>query len=73
MTEEDKEEGFIEELIECPFCGGFVPNEFECSLCGYELVELEIDGRTKFTCSNCRAEVDEERDECPSCGTLFVL
>ncbi|MEF8873740.1 MAG: hypothetical protein V5A88_03600 [Candidatus Thermoplasmatota archaeon] len=73
MAEEDRKEGYIEELIECPFCGGFVPNEFECVLCGEEILETEISGRTKTVCSNCRTEVSEEAEECPNCDTIFTF
>jgi len=71
MVKEDAEEGYIEELIECPFCGGFVPDEFECILCGEEILETDIVGRTRTVCSICGAEVKEEAESCPKCGALF--
>ncbi len=71
MTEKDEKEGYIEELIECPFCGGFVPDEFECILCGEEILQTELDVRTKTACSRCGSEVDEEADECFECGAVF--
>jgi len=71
MTEKDEKRGYIEELIECPFCGGFVPDEFECILCGEEILETELDGRTKTACSRCGSEVQEGADKCSECGTVF--
>ncbi|MFP3872279.1 MAG: zinc-ribbon domain-containing protein [Candidatus Natronoplasma sp.] len=73
MAEEDQEEGYIEEMIECPFCGAFVPNEFDCIMCGEEILETEVNGRTKFVCSNCQTEVDEEAEMCPECGASFTF
>lgn len=67
----EEEKGFKEELIECPFCAGFVPDEYECILCGEEILEDEIEGRTKLVCSRCRTDVDEEHEECPNCGVKF--
>ncbi|MFP4000325.1 MAG: hypothetical protein ACLFU5_00280 [Thermoplasmata archaeon] len=71
MPENDAKEGYIEELIECPFCGGFVPDEFECILCGEEILETELDVRTKTVCSRCGAEVEEDAIRCPDCEALF--
>jgi len=71
MVEEDADEGYIEELIECPFCGGFVPDEFECILCGEEILETDMVGRTRLVCSRCGTEVKEEIERCPECGTTF--
>lgn len=71
MAEEDRKEGYIEELIECPFCGGFVPNEFKCILCEEELLDTEMDTRKKMVCSHCGEEVDESDDACPECGAVF--
>ncbi len=72
MAEEDRKEGYIEELIECPFCGGFVPNEFKCILCEEELLDIEMDTRKKMVCSYCGEEVDESEEECPECGAIFA-
>ncbi len=71
MVEEDTKEGYIEELIECPFCGGFVPDEFECILCGEEILNPDMVGKTKSVCSRCGTEVKEEADSCPYCGAVF--
>ncbi|MEF8834552.1 MAG: zinc-ribbon domain-containing protein [Candidatus Thermoplasmatota archaeon] len=71
MVEEDDNEGYIEELIECPFCGGFVPDEFECILCGEEILDTDKVGKTKLVCSRCGAEIEEETESCPDCGALF--
>ncbi|GEM_PF-1743347 len=73
MVEEDQKEGYIEELVECPFCGAFVPNEFECIMCGEEMLDVEMNGRTKTVCSNCRTEVSTEAEECLNCGTVFTF
>ncbi len=67
----EQEEGYIEELIECPFCGGFVPDEFECVLCGEELLDTEMETRTKLVCSHCSAEVEANDGSCPDCGAVF--
>jgi len=71
MVEEEAKEGYIEELIECPFCGGFVPDEFECILCGEEILESEMVLRTKTVCSKCRTEVNEDSQSCPECEVEF--
>lgn len=71
MVEEDIKEGYIEELIECPFCGGFVPDEFKCILCGEEILDTDIVGRTKLACSRCGTEVKEDAESCPKCGAVF--
>ncbi len=71
MAENDAVEGYIEELIECPFCGGFVPDEFECIKCGEEILDTELDLRTKPVCSKCGVSVEENSDKCPSCGAVF--
>ncbi len=63
--------GYKEELIECPFCAGFVPDEFECILCGAEILDDEIEGRTKLVCSKCGSEVDEKKSSCSECGIRF--
>ncbi len=68
--EPTKEKSYIEILVECPFCGGFVPDDFECLLCSQELLEDEPLS-VKYVCSNCRSEVDESVDECPECGAEF--
>ncbi|MFO7990890.1 MAG: hypothetical protein R6U61_01185 [Thermoplasmata archaeon] len=61
---------YIEILVECPFCGGFVPDDFECLLCGHELLDDEPLS-VKYVCSNCRSEVDENADVCPECAAEF--
>lgn len=71
-TEEERREAYLEELIECPFCGGYVPNEFECILCEEELLESEMETRKKTVCSYCNEDVDETDDECPRCGAIFA-
>jgi len=74
MAEEEKErpEGYIEELIECPFCGGFVPNEFRCILCEEELLDTEMDTRKKTVCSHCGEVVEKTDDECIGCEAIFL-
>lgn len=72
MAEEERKEAYIEELIECPFCGGFVPNEFECILCEEELLDVDMERRKKMICSYCTEEVDETYEECPGCGSDFT-
>ncbi len=67
----ESEEGYIEELIECPFCGGFVPDEFECIQCGEELLDTEMETRTKLVCSRCGHDVDADADRCPNCDAVF--
>lgn len=71
MAEDDTIEGYIEELIECPFCGGFVPDEFECIKCGEEILNTDLDVRTKTVCSRCGSEVKEDADQCSNCGAVF--
>ncbi len=71
MVEEDIEEGYIEELIECPFCSGFVPDEFKCILCGEEILERDMVRRTKLACSRCGTEVKDGAERCPECGAVF--
>ncbi len=71
MAEEEEETGFIETMIECPFCGGEIPDDFECILCGEELLDTEEDFEIKFVCSSCGKPVDENSAECPHCGIKF--
>jgi len=68
--EEEDDTGYIDVLIECPFCGGFVPDEFQCIKCGTEIFEGEEES-IKYVCSNCREEVDEDDKKCPHCGTIL--
>jgi len=72
MAEQDRKEGFIEELVECHFCAGFIPDEFKCILCGEDLLDTEMTTRTKTVCSNCRTDVNEDAEECLNCGTAFT-
>lgn len=70
VIDDDEEEGdaaYIDILIECPFCGGFVPDDYECLKCGAEIFEEE-EAAFKYVCSECRKEVDERDEECPHCG-----
>ncbi|MBS3781339.1 MAG: hypothetical protein KGY66_07460 [Candidatus Thermoplasmatota archaeon] len=71
MVEEDIKKGYVEELIECPFCSGFVPDEFECILCGEEILETEVPGKTKLVCSRCGSKVKKDSESCPECGAVF--
>lgn len=72
MAEEEEEEtGFIETMIECPFCGGEIPDDFECIFCSEELLDTEEDFEIKFVCSSCGKTVDETAEECPHCGIRF--
>ncbi|MGM0510277.1 MAG: double zinc ribbon domain-containing protein [Thermoplasmatota archaeon] len=67
---EEDDLGFIDVLIECPFCGGFVPDDFQCLKCGAEIFEGEEES-VIYVCSECREEVDEDAEKCPHCGTVF--
>jgi len=70
MTEEE-ESGYIEILIECPFCAAYVPDDFECLKCGYEIFESVEEDSTKYVCSSCGIDVDLDQEKCSNCGTLF--
>lgn len=70
MTEEEKS-GFIEVLVECPFCAAYVPDDFKCLKCGQEIFEPVEDELTKYVCSNCSIEVDFDQETCPNCETVF--
>ncbi len=70
MTEEE-ESGYIEILIECPFCAAYVPDDFECLKCGQEIFEPVQEENTKYVCSSCRIEVEIDQEECLNCGMVF--
>lgn len=72
MSEEDKETGYIDILIECRFCGAMVPDDFECIKCGTELLEEADEGKVYYACSVCRAKVDDDVLSCPGCNTSFA-
>ncbi|MFW6141829.1 MAG: double zinc ribbon domain-containing protein [Candidatus Saliniplasma sp.] len=63
-----KESGYIDILIECPFCAAYVPDDFECLKCGHEIFESAEEDSVKYVCSSCGIEVEFEEDECPNCG-----
>ncbi len=71
MSGSQEEVGFIEILVECPFCGGYVPDDFECLKCGSEILEQIGDEYTIFICSVCRSEVTDGAEYCPSCDALL--
>lgn len=69
MTEE--ESGYIEILVECPFCAAYVPDDFECLKCGHEIFETSDQDTEKYVCSSCGIEVEFDLSECPNCEVLF--
>ncbi len=68
MSPEDEETGYVEVLIECPFCKAYVPDDFECIKCGAEILNADETENFKLICSECRGEVEGEPDECPHCS-----
>ncbi|MFO7793300.1 MAG: hypothetical protein R6W73_10055 [Candidatus Saliniplasma sp.] len=70
MTEEE-ELGYIEMLVECPFCAAYVPDDFECLKCGYEIFESQDEESVKYVCSSCGIGVEFDFEECPNCGVHF--
>ncbi len=71
MSTEEKSPGYIDILIECNFCGGLVPDDFECIKCGAELLEDDPEAELIYVCSVCRADVNEDAAYCSGCGTIF--
>ncbi|MFO8109591.1 MAG: hypothetical protein R6U17_03580 [Thermoplasmata archaeon] len=71
MTDSQEELGYIEVLIECPFCGGYVPDDFECLKCNSEILEEVEYEQMLFICSKCREEVMEDTEQCPHCGAIL--
>ncbi len=71
MSSEEENPGYIDILVECRFCGGLVPDDFECIKCGAELLEEEHDGIMIYACSICREHIEEDTLVCPRCGTRF--
>lgn len=69
--EEEELYGYIEVMVQCPFCKAYVPDDFECLKCGAEMFEPIEEESTRYLCSNCGEEVDERAEECPSCGTIL--
>ena len=69
----DKKEvlGYIDVLIECPFCGGLVPDDFECLKCRSEMLHERTEDDLIYACSVCRKPVDESMSACPNCKTPF--
>lgn len=67
----EEEVGYVEVMVECPFCGAYVPDDFECIKCGAEILESTEDEPHKYVCSECGMEVDELSEECPNCGVNF--
>ncbi len=71
MSDSSENVGYVEVLVECPFCGGFVPDDFECLKCGTEILEEMDYEQMKFICSQCREEVEDDTDICPSCDAIL--
>lgn len=67
-----EEEGYMDVLIECPFCGAYVPDDYECLMCRSELFEEIEDSSYKYICSRCGTEVNETLDKCSNCGLKFL-
>ncbi len=72
MSEEEVNTGYIELVTECPFCGGVIPDDFECIKCGAELLEEREDEKHRYVCSICRKVIDEDVISCPHCDASFV-
>ncbi len=68
MVESKAPVGYVEVLVECPFCGGYVPDDFECLKCGSEIMEETDYEQMMFVCSICREDVGDGADECEYCG-----
>ncbi len=71
MSKAQEELGYIEVLIECPFCGGYVPDDFECLKCGSEILKETEYEQMLFICSKCRDEVTDDAEECPNCRAIL--
>ncbi|MFW6040338.1 MAG: double zinc ribbon domain-containing protein [Thermoplasmatota archaeon] len=69
MSSED--EGYIDILIECPFCSAYVPDDYECLRCGTPIFEPEK-RPIKYVCSRCGNEVKESEDKCLNCGSILT-
>ncbi len=69
---EEEKTAYIEVFMVCPFCGGLVPDDFECIKCGAKVLETQEEEETSFVCSNCSEMVDEDAERCPSCSAHFV-
>ncbi len=72
MSEDEEKTGYIELVTECPFCGGLIPDDFECIKCGAELLEEREDEKLMYVCSSCRKVVDDDVHSCPHCNTSFL-